>query len=389
MQVNKSLVRVLNEQHVLQEAFNFGPISRSQISKNLKLNKVTVSDIVAELVTSGYLLESGQGDSTKNGGRKPTILEFNANYGYVVNYDLGYDYIDRMINRLDGSVVCVDRYPAKHMNITKRLALMVSVARCEQLPKTMPMLGVGVAVHGIVFENRVLYTPFIDFEGKDIAKLLWQSLQVPILLQNEANLSVIYERDFESRDAIDNIVCISIHKGIGAGIILGNRLYTGKLGEAGEIGQTVVYDQNRRHNVSPTKIESLCSEDAILDRLRDECGDETLTRFDLVDRYRAHDSQAIQILDDFCYDIANIIYNTIITLDPKRVAINSQLIADIPELLPAIRANIPHLTNRETQIYLVADVRNCTLLGACSAIIHSLLNVADGELIFKTGAEKI
>ncbi|WP_461225289.1 ROK family protein [Lacticaseibacillus suihuaensis] len=383
MQANRNLVRVLNVQHVMQQVFNDGPISRSQISKNLGLNKVTVSDIVSELIDSGYLLESGQGDSTRNGGRKPTILRFNANLGYVVNYDMGQDFIDRMINRLDGSVVSVERFPARDMAIEDRLALMVSIAHTDALPAGVPLLGVAVAIHGIVYQNRVLYTPFIDFKDQDIAKLLWQKLKVPIVLQNEANLSVIYERDFESHDAIDNIVCISIHSGIGAGIILNNRLYTGKLGEAGEIGQTILYDRALKAHQTPTTIESLCSETAIVERLRQAAGDPRLTREDLVARYRANDPLAITILDDFCYDIANIIYNTIITLDPRRVAINSQLIASVPELLPAITANIPHLTTQETKIYLVDDVRNCTLLGACATLIQQLLAVGPGELNFR------
>ena len=180
------------------------------------------------------------------------------------------------------------------------------------------------------------------------------------------------------------IVCISIHKGIGAGIIINNRLYTGKQGEAGEIGHTIVYDQNFLERKAPTTIESICSEDAIIDTIRRETGDQSLQREDVVRRYQQKDPLIAKILDDFCFYTADIIYNTVVTFDPKRVALNSGLIAALPELLTKIKAYIPHLTNNETQIYLVDDVRNCTLLGACSTIIHYLLEVETGQLNFKT-----
>ncbi|WP_261805895.1 ROK family protein [Lapidilactobacillus luobeiensis] len=383
MQYKKNLVRVLNEQRVLQQAFNFGPISRSQISKNLKLNKVTVSDIVASLIDQHYLLELGQGDSTENGGRKPTILKFNADLGYVINFDLGYDYIDRMFNLMDGQVVSLERYPAKDMSIDDRLELMTSLIHTERLDDQIPLRGVSVAIHGIIDKNQILYAPFIDFKSLDVAKILTDKLGVPVLLENEANLSVIYERDFESNDDIDNIVCISVHKGIGAGIVINNHLYTGKHGEAGEIGHTIIYDHDFRRRRAPNTIESYCSEDAILDMIRQIKAQPNLGISEIVELYYQHDSDVEQILDDFCFYIANIIYNTIVTLDPRRVALNSNLIATIPELLPKIKANIPYLTNDETQVYLVDDVRSATLLGGCSLIIQHLLKMQSGQLAFR------
>ena len=383
MQYKKNLVRVLNEQRVLQQAFNFGPISRSQISKNLKLNKVTVSDIVASLIDRRYLLELGQGDSTENGGRKPTILEFNAQLGYVINFDLGYDYIDRMFNLMDGRVISLERYPAKDMSIDDRLELMTSLIHTELLDDQIPLRGVSIAIHGIIDKNQILYAPFIDFKGLDVAKIMADKLGVPVLLENEANLSVIYERDFESNDDIDNIICISIHKGIGAGIVINNHLYTGKHGEAGEIGHTIIYDHEFRRRRAPNTIERYCSEDAILDMIREVKGQPTLGTNEIVALYAQHDPDVAQILDDFCFYIANIIYNTIVTLDPRRVALNSNLIALIPELLDKIKANIPHLTNDETQVYLVDDVRNATLLGGCSLIIQHVLKMQSGQLAFR------
>ncbi|MFD1392438.1 ROK family protein [Lacticaseibacillus jixianensis] len=384
MAANKNAVRVTNERHVLEQVFNYGPISRSQVSKNLDLNKVTVSEIVADLLSRDYLIELGQGDSTKNGGRKPTMLQFNADLGYVIVYDLGFDFVDRMVNKIDGTIVAVDRYPVGEMTVEERINLMIEMADLSNMEDQLPLLGVAVSVHGIVNENRVIYTPTLDFKGLDVAKMLWQKLNVPVVLENEANLSVIYERDFDTKEWVSNIVCVSIHKGIGAGIILHNQLYRGNRGEAGEIGHTILTNGNFADGETPATatIEQMYSEDAIIERLRKDTGDAQLGRQDVVKRYRAGDPVIHQYLDEFCRAIANVIYNVGVTMAPQLVALNSGLVAAIPELFSKIQADMPRLTENDPPVILVKDVRNATLLGGASIIIHQLLNVESGALSF-------
>ena len=49
MIINKDVMRDHNERSVLQTIVNHGPISRTEVSKLLGLNKVTVSDIIGSL----------------------------------------------------------------------------------------------------------------------------------------------------------------------------------------------------------------------------------------------------------------------------------------------------------------------------------------------------
>ncbi|MFD1466528.1 ROK family protein [Lapidilactobacillus mulanensis] len=384
METSKNLVRELNRRRVLEQVFSYGPISRSQVSKNLKLNKVTVSEIVAEMIDTNLFIELGQGDSSARGGRKPTMLQLNADYGYVLSFDLGFNYIDVMMNRVDGFVLTFEHHRVGEIGIDERLAFITDKAHQFSASdhKAHKLLGVSVAIHGIVHDNKVLYTPYIDFQDKDIAQILSDELNVPVGLQNEANLSVIYQRDFESREQIDNLVCISIHKGIGAGIIINNRLFTGIHGEAGEIGHAVVYEAGAKPNHKFESIESYCSEDAILKKIKEQTDLSELTRDDIQTLYYDGNEIVGDILDEFCYYTANIVYNTIVTLDPAKVVINSNLIADIPELMDIIRGYIPYLTKDKTPVELLSNSRYATLLGGVSLIISQVIDVTPGELNF-------
>lgn len=381
METSKSLVRELNRKRVLEQVFSYGPISRSQVSKNLKLNKVTVSEIVSEMLENHLLVELGQGDSSSRGGRKPTMLKLNADYGYVLSFDLGFNYIDVMMNQIDGLILKFEHHRVGEIDIDERITFIVNKAH-EIKPEGGRLLGVSVAIHGIVDNNKVLYTPYIDFQDRDLAKVLSQKLFVPVRLQNEANLSVIYQRDFVSREQIDNLVCISIHKGIGAGVIINNRLFTGVRGEAGEIGHAVVYESRPNFEHKFESIESYCSEDSILKKIKEQTDLSELTRDDIQQLYYDGNEIVGDILDEFCYYTAYIVYNTIVTLDPAKVVINSNLIADIPELMDIIRSDIPYLTKDKTPIELLSNSRYATLLGGVSLIISHVINVTPGELNF-------
>ncbi|WP_225046600.1 ROK family protein [Lacticaseibacillus kribbianus] len=391
MRTDKNLLRVLNEKRVLTEAFNRGTISRSQISKNIGLNKVTVSDVVTGLIEKGYLIEQGQGDSTHNGGRKPTILTFNRDLGYIVTMDWGYDYLVIAAARLTGELLVEEGIEITGRDFASVLQLITDwIADYDRAtPPHLPLLGIVIAVHGIVHHNRVTFSPFIDMNGVDIARVLEERFTVPVRLQNEANLSAVYERDFERRREDESLVCISIHKGIGAGIIIHGKLYTGRHGEAGEIGHTVVYDHAFFENGKTTTIESICSETALVENVRAELNDPTVTRDQIIALSRQGDPVVLRELARFCRYIANVIYNITVALDPRRVMLNSGLIAKLPELLDQIRKDLPSLTAEATEIDLVDDVRHCILLGGCAMLTHDLLNVESGQLTFGTQVDTL
>ena len=69
MFINKHTMRLNNERSVIRHVINYGPISRSKISRDLSINKVTISSILEDLLSQQYVVEIGEGASTKNGGR--------------------------------------------------------------------------------------------------------------------------------------------------------------------------------------------------------------------------------------------------------------------------------------------------------------------------------
>ncbi len=90
----------------------------------------------------------------------------------------------------------------------------------------------SVSIHGVVDnEQHVTYLPFHETEGISIAKKIKEITNVPVVVENEANLSALYERNFNHNLSYNNLIALSIHKGIGAGLIINNQLYRGANGK--------------------------------------------------------------------------------------------------------------------------------------------------------------
>ena len=83
---NQEMIRDNNRRLVLEYIVNNPPVSRAALSKELKLTKATISAIVQDLLLQNLILEIGSAKTSL--GRKPILLEFNQQYGFVLAIDV-------------------------------------------------------------------------------------------------------------------------------------------------------------------------------------------------------------------------------------------------------------------------------------------------------------
>ena len=376
---SKQLVRQNNGKLILQNIFNSGVTSRAQIARDVELNKSTVSSIYGDLMLTGLIKEIGDGESSNNGGRKPTMVTINAKYGVTISLDIAYRNLHYMFNYLNGEIVKSGEIRIYQKDIHEILDVIQ-----ELINETMPqidsesgLLGISVSYHGIVKDGQILYSPFLNVDGVDLKQELHQLFpEVAITIDNEANMAALYERDFNIKQPTDNSITISIHKGIGAGIILDRKIYRGANGEAGEVGRTLAM-----HDGQYQTVESICSEDAIITAISDDYG-EPLFRNDVVDLYRKSNPVALKRLDLFVETIAFLMYNIAKTFDTHSFFISSPLIEEMPEMLVAIDEQMKTIDANIPNVYLIDDADKANLLGACSLITHRVLGMMDYELNF-------
>lgn len=379
--MSKHSVRQNNEKNVLQAVINDGPIARSQVAKALKLNKVTVSDIFSQLLDEGYLEVVGSGEGSQAGGRKPTLHRFNPHYGYVVSFDLGFHATDMMVTTLTGQVLHSANFWGEGAPIAERLAFMVQQVQAFQeaiAGQTLHgLLGVAIGVHGIVNHNQVVDSPFMALDGIELAPYFEQALAVPVVLENEANLAALYARDFtELAAAQQDLVALSIHKGIGAGVVIDGQLFRGANGGAGEVGRALAPDDQGQL----VKIETLCSEDAVLAQLATVCG-HALKAEEIASLTKTATPAVQPVLAQFVMRLTLVIHNSVASYDPKIVVINSGLIAANPDLLTDLTRALT-AAGHAVPLTLGEAGEHAITLGGTTLIVHQVLGLGSRQLHF-------
>ncbi|MBF0531728.1 MAG: ROK family protein [Candidatus Omnitrophica bacterium] len=104
--------------------------------------------------------------------------------------------------------------------------------------------GIGIGIPGIMdAQGKVIRTPNMRLTGAPLAKLLAAKFKVKIALGNDANLGALGEKWLGAAREAKNIVGIFAGTGIGAGVIIDNRLFTGSHGAGAELGHMIIRDQ--------------------------------------------------------------------------------------------------------------------------------------------------
>ena len=78
----QSMIRINNQELIIEYILEKGALSRARISKELNISKPTVSSNAEKLIEQNILKEIGEGESS--GGRKPTLLDLNYDYRIII-----------------------------------------------------------------------------------------------------------------------------------------------------------------------------------------------------------------------------------------------------------------------------------------------------------------
>jgi glucokinase-like ROK family protein len=238
------LMKSLNKSVILNVIRIEGSISRAEIAKRTNLTPPTVTNIVGELLESKLVIETDLGAST--GGRKPIMLQINSSAFYIIGLDVGISNIKIVATTLNAEVLKslqIDM-PEKVDSVSFIELLIESIKtiiRSAKLNKDA-IIGIGVGMHGLVNpeEGTSIFAPNLNLRHVPIRDLLEVELDIPVEVDNDVRAMALGESWFGHGKGIDNFICINVGNGVGAGIILDNKLYQGPSHTAGELGHTTI-----------------------------------------------------------------------------------------------------------------------------------------------------
>jgi predicted NBD/HSP70 family sugar kinase len=227
-------------------------ISRIDIAERLGLDKSTITDQVARLIDCGLIEEIDEGSAGVRGGRRPIHLSMNRSFGRVIGIEIqaksyiavAVDLAGEMLAEMSGQI------PEGIPDRSELMLNVVSDCIAELCPASQRLLGVGVGVGGLVDlkKSRIRYSVPLEIKSPlDFGETVAARISVPCLIENDANCCAWGELALNRSDALRDFLftLVEVHRnprsadrsvgiGVGFGIVLGGKVFSGAHGNAGE-----------------------------------------------------------------------------------------------------------------------------------------------------------
>lgn len=241
-------------------------LSRAQIARSTGLSRMAVSQVVQDMIAEGLLRETGTDSHDSSRGRKGTLLAVDDGTWAIVTIDLSSTRTARYaLVDLQGRVLAHADSPM-HTDPDETLRSALRTCRALQFGTDRPILGVGVAVTGLLTDERLVYAASLGWKNVDLRGRLGQELRVPVRIVHDVACALIAERFYG--DHQPSMVLVRISSGVGAATLIDDRVVRGVDQHAGELGHVTVDPEGAlcvcgRHGC----LETLISQEALRARV--------------------------------------------------------------------------------------------------------------------------
>jgi predicted NBD/HSP70 family sugar kinase len=342
-------LRRLNRLRVIRALRDEGQISRAEIARRTGLSRSTVSSLVSDLQADGLVVERPEPGSAHGvqGGRPPILLSFDASAGAAVGIDFGHSHLRVAVSDLASTILAERKAPLDtdhdaYEGLDIAAELVTETLADAGVPRSA-VIGAGMGLPGpiergagIVGSSAILP----GWIGMAAAKEMRSRLEIPVMVDNDANLGALAEAAFGAgRDAGD-LIYVKVSSGIGAGLILNGRLYRGSAGLAGELGHVLVDPDGivcRCGNRGC--LETVAATGAVVDLLRRSHGSD-LTVEAMLDAARAGDLGCRRVVHDAGRALGGVIATLLNVLNPELLIIGGDLAAAGDLLLDGVRESV-------------------------------------------------
>lgn len=376
-------IKKINRSLILQKIIEHRFISRAELSKITGLNKATISVQVADLLEEKLVRETQQEHNSV--GRRPIMLSINGNAGYVLGIDLDYKKVRYRIADLQGNMIETEIYKLETENyeeIVQILIKQIKTFKNRYSQCDYGLIQTIIGVHGTVNNDySILFVPRFEWRNKDLKADLENALDISILIENTANLSVYAERVYHHHHS-NNLLSITLSSGIGAGIMNNGKLVKGYDGYAGEIGHMIISPYGKKCKCGNHGCwELYAAEPVIFSSLMEKLDLPSLTYHDLKQLINENDTITCEEMKKFISSVSIGLNNMINFYNPETLVLNSEVLQLYPNVVEEIKKNLHSSVSVYKKIELSELGVYASVQGACALAIQNFLDVQ--EVIFK------
>lgn len=242
-------IRQNNKKKILSYLVDHDCVSKKDIERKTQLSTATISNLCNQLMRDGFLsIASFQKSS---GGRNASLLTVLNNQKYYIALRVIDDtVVHAALVTFHKEIKVSFAIPVQGKDCEKIVeACARGVLQCLQQKEEMQVLGIGVALPGIVDleRGRLLNSTITCLEGENVIGKLHRLLpQYSITGENESNLiALAVARRYQENNRLQDTIYLHLDEGLGIGIICNGSLVTGSHNRGGEISHMPIGERDR------------------------------------------------------------------------------------------------------------------------------------------------
>jgi glucokinase-like ROK family protein len=230
------LKKYRQKKKILQLLYSHHTLSGPVIGKRIGVSLPTALSLLNELIEADFVEIRGAGKSS--GGRKPTLFGLSDDSLFVVTCELGrytgkvtiYNPHNKQIAPVKTFETSIDDelLTEKICEHTRELIAQSNISKDR-------IYGVGISMPGLIDEETGINYTIKNKAFRNVKERLEKEFGKLVYVNNDARMQAYGEYIFGAAKGHPNALVVNWSWGVGLGIIMDGRLYSGANGFAGEL----------------------------------------------------------------------------------------------------------------------------------------------------------
>lgn len=358
---NIDSIKQVNYATIYKVIENYTPISRVEIAKISKLAPASVTKITRKLLKNGIITETAIQAST--GGRPAISLTPNSSLIHILAIKIGRNNLSIVRYNLSGKElsnkqVNIESEDGEQLikRVTSEIALVISNGKLH----AEKISAISITLSGLINpkQGKIVYSSRYSLNNFPLVDSIEQQFNIPTFIGNHTRGLALAEHYFgASQDCLDSIL-ISIHHGVGSGIIIQGKTLLGENYNIGEIGHIQVNPAGKRcHCGNFGCLETEVSDNIIFEKVQNALNyggltsitPETLTIENIYQAAADNDPLCQKIVEDAANYLGKTVAVLVNLLNPEKIIIAGKITESKNVLFSTIQQCVTHQTLPEFQ----------------------------------------
>ena len=385
-EIEKGSKSALVKKRIITHYIYNGSSTITDLSKELDLSIPTVTKFISEMCEDGYINDYGKLETS--GGRHPSLYGLNPESGYFIGVDIKKFAVNIGLINFKGDMMELKmNIPYKFENTPEameELCTLISSFIKKTKVNTEKILNININISGRVNPESGYSFSLFNFSECPLAEVLTEKIGYQVCIDNDTRAMTYGEYLQGCVKGEKNIIFVNVSWGLGIGIIIDGKIYTGKSGFSGEFGHINVFDNEILcHCGKKGCLETEASGSAIYRILQErikngECSilsnrtnnqELPLTLDEIISAVNKEDLLCIEIVEEIGQKLGKQIAGLINIFNPELVIIGGTLsLTDdyiAQPIKTAIRKYSLNLVNQDSAITVSKLKDKAGVVGAC------------------------